>query len=69
MPKVSSLTRVLEIIEAVSYASKPISPLVLSQELDIPKPTIHRLIPNLVDDGVVTIDIGGGLIPGKRAVS
>lgn len=66
MPKVSSITRVLEIIEAVSYASKPLSPLELSQELDIPKPTIHRLIQNLVDEGFVTIDIGGGIIPGKR---
>ncbi|MFT5097327.1 MAG: DNA-binding IclR family transcriptional regulator [Psychrobacter okhotskensis] len=66
MPKVSSITRVLEIIEAVSYASKPLSPLELSQELNIPKPTIHRLIQNLVDEGFVTVDIGGGIIPGKR---
>ena len=66
MPKVSSITRVLEIIEAVSYASKPLSPLELSQELDIPKPTIHRLIQNLVDEGFVPVDIGGGIIPGKR---
>ena len=66
MPKVSSITRVLEIIEAVSYASKPLSPLELSQELDIPKPTIHRLIQNLVDEGFVSVDIGGGIIPGKR---
>ena len=66
MPKVSSITRVLEIIEAVSYASKPLSPLELSQELDIPKPTIHRLIQNLVDDGFLTVDIGGGIVPGKR---
>ena len=66
MPKVSSITRVLEIIEAVSYAPKPISPLELSQTLDIPKPTIHRLIQNLVDEGFVAVDIGGGIIPGKR---
>lgn len=66
MPKVSSITRVLEIIEAVSYAPKPISPLELSQELDIPKPTIHRLIQHLVDEGFVAVDIGGGIIPGKR---
>ncbi|MGP9491022.1 IclR family transcriptional regulator [Psychrobacter sp. AOP7-B1-24] len=66
MPKVSSITRVLEIIEAVSYASKPLSPLELSQQLNIPKPTIHRLIQNLVDEGFVTVDIGGGIIPGKR---
>lgn len=66
MPKVSSITRVLEIIETISYAPKPISPLELSQELDIPKPTIHRLIQNLVDEGFVAVDIGGGIIPGKR---
>jgi len=66
MPKVSSITRVLEIIEAVSYASKPLSPRELSQELDIPKPPTHRLIQNLVDEGFVTVDIGGGIIPGKR---
>ena len=66
MPKVSSITRVLEIIEAVSYAPKPIFPLELSQVLDIPKPTIHRLIQNLVDEGFVAVDITGGIVPGKR---
>lgn len=66
MPKVSSITRVLEIIEAVSYAPKPITPLELSQELEIPKPTIHRLLQNLIDEGFVAVDIGGGIIPGKR---
>lgn len=66
MPKVSSITRVLEIVEAVSYAPKPISPLELSQILNIPKPTIHRLIQNLVDEGFIAIDIGGGIIPGQR---
>jgi DNA-binding IclR family transcriptional regulator len=66
MPKVSSITRVLEIVEAVSYAPKPISPLELSQMLNIPKPTIHRLIQNLVDEGFIAIDIGGGIIPGQR---
>lgn len=66
MPKVSSITRVLEIIEAVSYAPKPLSPLELSKDLDIPKPTIHRLIQTLVDEGFVGVDIGGGIIPGRR---
>lgn len=66
MPKVSSITRVLQIIEAVSYAPKPLSPLELSQELDIPKPTIHRLIQQLVDEGFVAVDITGGIIAGKR---
>lgn len=66
MPKVSSITRVLHIIEAVSYADKPMTPLLLSQELDIPKPTIHRLLQQLVDEGFVAIDISGGVIAGGR---
>lgn len=66
MPKVSSITRVLHIIEAVSYAAKPISPLELSQDLDIPKPTIHRLIQQLVEEGFIAVDLNGGIIPGKR---
>lgn len=66
MPKVSSITRVLQIIEAVSYAPKPITPLDLALELDIPKPTIHRLIQQLVDEGFVAVDITGGIIAGKR---
>ncbi|CAM4068922.1 IclR family transcriptional regulator [Psychrobacter arenosus] len=66
MPKVSSITRVLQIIEAVSYAPKPLTPLELAQQLDIPKPTIHRLIQQLVDEGFVAVDITGGIIAGKR---
>lgn len=66
MPKVSSITRVLHIIEAVSYAEKPITPLVLAQELDIPKPTIHRLLQQLVDEGFVMVDISGGIVAGRR---
>ena len=40
MSKVSSINRVLEIIETISYAPKPLSPFEISQILDIPKPTI-----------------------------
>jgi len=36
------------------------------KQLEIPKPTIHRLIQNLVDEGFVAVEIGGGIIPGKR---
>ncbi|WP_227430466.1 IclR family transcriptional regulator [Psychrobacter sp. I-STPA6b] len=66
MPKVSSITRVLQIIESVSYASTPLSPLELSQELEIPKPTIHRLIQQLVEEGFLAVDIGGGIVAGRR---
>lgn len=66
MPKVSSITRVLQIVESVSYASTPLTPLELSQQLEIPKPTIHRLIQQLVDEGFVAVDFQGSIIPGKR---
>ena len=66
MAKVSSITRVLQIIEAVSYAAKPITPLELSQQLDIPKPTIHRLLQQLIEEGFVMVDIAGGIVAGRR---
>ena len=67
MPKVSSITRASRNHRgSILCVSKPLSPLELSQQLDIPKPTIHRLIQNLVDEGFLTVDIGGGIIPGKR---
>ncbi|NYR09940.1 IclR family transcriptional regulator [Psychrobacter sp. BI730] len=66
MSKVSSINRVLEIIETISYAPKPLSPFEISQILDIPKPTTHRLIQNLINEDFVAADIGGGIIPGKR---
>ena len=51
MARVSSITRVLKIIEAVSAAQRPLSPLDLSEILDIPKPTMHRLIQQLQEEG------------------
>ncbi|WP_296402528.1 IclR family transcriptional regulator [Psychrobacter sp.] len=66
MAKVSSITRVLQIIEAVSYSATPTTPLELSQQLDIPKPTIHRLLQQLIEEGYVMVDITGGIVAGKR---
>jgi hypothetical protein len=41
--KGSSISRVMEIIEAVAKAERPLSPADLSFQLDIPKPSVHRL--------------------------
>ena len=66
MSKISSITRVLEIIETVSYSSKPVTPLELSKKLNIPKPTVHRLIKNLSEEGFITVNDSGGVVPGSR---
>jgi IclR family acetate operon transcriptional repressor len=64
--KGSSITRVLEIIEAISRAERPMSPAELAFSLDIPKPSIHRLLQQLEVDGYVQINMRGLLVPGDR---
>jgi IclR family acetate operon transcriptional repressor len=64
--KGSYITRVLEIIEAISLAERPISPAELAFLLDIPKPSIHRLLQQLEADNYVQINMRGLLLPGDR---
>lgn len=64
--KGSSITRVLEIIEAISSAERPMSPAELSFLLDIPKPSIHRLLQQLEADNYVKTNMRGLLLPGDR---
>ena len=45
--KGSSISRVMEIIEAIAKAERPLSPADLSFQLDIPKSSVHRLINQL----------------------
>lgn len=66
MARVSSITRVLQIIEAVSTASRPLSPLDLSQMLDIPKPSMHRLIQQLQAEGFLRVDLNGTIVAASR---
>ncbi|MGL5253297.1 MAG: IclR family transcriptional regulator [Moraxella sp.] len=66
MARVSSITRVLQIIEAVSAAQRALSPLDLSEILDIPKPTMHRLIQQLQEEGFVRVDLNGTIVPASR---
>lgn len=66
MARVSSITRVLQIIEAVSSASRPLTPLDLSEILEIPKPTMHRLIQQLQEEGFVRVDLNGTIVPASR---
>ncbi|MEH6648684.1 MAG: IclR family transcriptional regulator [Motiliproteus sp.] len=64
--KGSSITRVLEIIEAVSRADRPMSSTELSFLLDIPKPSVHRLLQQLESDGYLQTNMRGLLVPGER---
>jgi DNA-binding IclR family transcriptional regulator len=64
--KGSSISRVMDIIEAVSKAERPLSPADLALLLDIPKPSIHRLLNQLENDGVVQTNMRGLIVPGLR---
>lgn len=64
--KGSSITRVLEILEAIGSSQHPPSPLDLSIALDIPKPSIHRLLQLMEKEGYISIDLYGGFIVGPR---
>tara|TARA_B110000046_G_scaffold185312_1_gene226508 strand:+ start:6047 stop:6844 length:798 start_codon:yes stop_codon:yes gene_type:complete len=64
--KGSSITRVMEIIEAVAKAERPMSPADLSYQLDIPKPSVHRLLNQLEADGYIQTSLRGLIMPGNR---
>lgn len=64
--KGSAITRVMQIIEAVSKAERPLSPADLAISLDIPKPSIHRLLNQLEEDGFVQTNMRGLILPGAR---
>lgn len=64
--KGSSISRVMDIIEAVSKAERPLSPGDLALLLAIPKPSIHRLLNQLEKDGVVQTNMRGLIVPGIR---
>jgi len=64
--KGSSISRVMEIIEAVAKAERPLSPADLSFQLDIPKPSMHRLLNQLETDGYLLTSMRGLILPGNR---
>lgn len=64
--KGSAVSRVMQIIEAVSKAERPLSPADLAIFLHIPKPSIHRLLNQLEEDGFVQTTLRGLIIPGIR---
>lgn len=56
----------MQIIEAVAKAERPMSPADLASQLDIPKPSIHRLLNQLESDGFVQTTMRGLIIPSAK---
>jgi DNA-binding IclR family transcriptional regulator len=62
----SAISRAMSIIEAISAAERPLSPADLSDQLSIPKPSIHRLLNQLESDGYVQTSLRGLIVPSNR---
>ncbi len=56
----------MQIVEAVAKAERPMSPADLACQLDIPKPSIHRLLNQLEADGFVQTNLRGLIIPSAK---
>lgn len=64
--KGSSVERVLQLVETVAKSERPISAGDLADILDIPKPSVHRLIQQLQQTGFLQLDLQGKVICGQR---
>jgi len=65
--KGSTVTRVLDILEAVAASDRPLTPTDLSDQLAIPKASVHRLCASMEEQGFLQSRINGrGLQVGTR---
>jgi IclR family transcriptional regulator, acetate operon repressor len=63
------LARAFLLLETVLEAAAPISIAELANRADIPKPTVHRLVSNLIAEGMLRTDpVSHGLAPGARVM-
>lgn len=61
--------RALEIVEVVARARGPVSVAELMEELGLPKPTLHRIVGLLLDEGYLLRQIGSRkLVVGPRVL-
>ncbi len=66
----SPLTRALCLLETVVEAHAPLAITELATQTGIPKPTVHRLAKQLIDEGLLRSDtVFRGLVPGPRFTS
>ena len=65
--KGSTVTRVLDILEAVAASDRPLTPTDLADQLAIPKASVHRLCASMEEQGFLQTRISGrGLQAGTR---
>lgn len=64
--KGSSITRVLEIIDLVARATYPISAATIAESLDIPRPSVHRLLQQLADEKYLESNLAGHWLPAPQ---
>ncbi|MFK7852575.1 MAG: IclR family transcriptional regulator [Granulosicoccus sp.] len=66
-PKGSTVTRVLDILDVVASAQRPVSPTDIADQLDIPKASAHRLCSSLEEYGYLQTRLNGrGLQAGHK---
>ena len=66
-PKGSTVTRVLDILNAVVTADRPMSPTEIAEQLNIPKASVHRLCASMEEYGYLQTRMNGrGLQAGNR---
>lgn len=59
--------RLLLVLEEVARAGVPVAPVALSEALDLPKPTVHRLLATAEAEGFLQRDVDGRSFgPGRR---
>lgn len=63
----STLSRAIAIMEEIANAEQSLTAADINKRLDIPKPTIHRLLGQLEDQKLIARDLDGRhLLPGPR---
>lgn len=64
--KSSTLSRHLRILELVATHESPLLPTDVGILLSIPKPTAHRLVNTLIEEGMLYTNMRGQLMPAER---
>jgi len=65
--KQSTLMRGIQILEHIVSKEQPVSSAYLADELDLPKPTVHRIAQQLEQHGLLRRELGGrSFVGGKR---
>ena len=57
-PVSAHLGRMFQLLESVLVASAPIKISDLADRVEIPKPTVHRLVANMIAEGLLRTDPG-----------